>query len=222
MQPNTFFTIKRRRKKLFFRLSVFLLAFLCTVGTYGILRHVVHAAGADYIPLAPLPGTLGTECFEASCEVGKTATLQTYLPGIFKLAIGIAGVLAVIEIIIGGLQYMSTDAIGGKSAGRERITAAIGGLLLALGAYIILNTISPNFVNLNIDIKPVNVTTVETPKPGLPLCSTISSSPKKTCPYDNCATATSSLGALCGGLTVYPNSQACYTALGLCDSGPPS
>ena len=152
--------MKKSWKKLLPRLFLFLLASLCVIGVYGILRDVVHGAAGDYIPLAPLPGTLALD---------KTTSLKDYLPGIFKLAIGIAGVLAVIEIIVGGLQYMSTDAIGGKSAGRERVTAAIGGLLLALGAYIILNTISTNFVNLNITIKPVDITATE-PPPG-PKCS---------------------------------------------------
>ena len=142
--------MKHFPKKLSLRLSVFILASLGVVWLYSLfLQSIAHAVTGDYIPLAPLPGTV---------TAGGAATLETYLPGIFKLAIGIAGVLAVIEIIIGGLQYMSTDAIGGKQAGRERITAAIGGLLLALGAYIILNTISPNFVHLNINIEQVNVT----------------------------------------------------------------
>lgn len=155
--------LKKYHKKMLSRLFVFLLPLSFSVVIYGLLHFVAHAA-TDYTPLAPLPGTLS----------GDTTSLKDYLPGIFKLAIGIAGVLAVIQIIIGGLQYMSTDAIGNKNAGRERITAAIGGLLLALGAYIILNTISPNFVNLNINIKPVNVETVAPPpqcgRPGDPPC----------------------------------------------------
>lgn len=95
--------------------------------------------------LSPLPGTTGS------------TDLETYLPLVFNLAIGIAGVLAVIMIIIGGLQYMSTDAIGGKQEGKNRITAALGGLLLALVAYIILQTINPKLVNFNLPSVTVTV-----------------------------------------------------------------
>lgn len=101
----------------------------------------------NYVPLVDLPGT-GT-----SNAPGATVELSTYLPGIFKLSIAIAGALAVIMIVYGGVEYLSTDAISGKSEGKEKITNALIGLLLAIGSFIILNTINPATVEFDLTIK---------------------------------------------------------------------
>ncbi len=94
----------------------------------------------NYKPLIPLPiGPNGSN--ETPTELSK------YLPAMFQFFIGIAGVLAVVMIVIGGIQYMSTDAVYGKSAGKEKIAQALGGLLLAIVAWLILYSINPNLLN---------------------------------------------------------------------------
>lgn len=84
---------------------------------------------------------------------GGTATITTFLPGLFKLGIGIASALAVIYIIIGGIQYLSTDAIEKKSDGKDKINNALFGLILAISSYVLLNTINPKLVNLDLSIE---------------------------------------------------------------------
>ena len=79
----------------------------------------------------------------------------------FKFLIAIAGVLAVIMIVIGGVEYMSTDAVYGKSEGKNKITRALGGLLLALISWLILNTINPDTLNTALNIPNV-------PEQGIP------------------------------------------------------
>ncbi|MCA9356227.1 fibronectin type III domain-containing protein [Candidatus Nomurabacteria bacterium] len=102
----------------------------------------------EYCFLAPLPGF--SDKIDASFGFGD------YVNSLITLAIGIAIVLAILMIVIGGVQYMSTDAFSGKQEGRERITNALIGLVIALGAYTILNTISPNLVNFNVSVKTVS------------------------------------------------------------------
>jgi len=104
----------------------------------------------DYTVLAPLPGTL-------KVGTGWQTDLQTYLPGVFKLLIGLSAVFAVLMIVIGGFQYMFTDALSGKTAGRERIKNAIYGLVLVIGAWLILWTINPNLLTLNLNIESASV-----------------------------------------------------------------
>lgn len=99
------------------------------------------AYAQNYTPLAPIPGTVDSQ---------GQVDISNYIPRVFTTLIGIAGVLAVVMIVIGGIQYMSTDAILGKSEGKEKIKNALWGLLLALGAWAILYTINPNLLNLNI------------------------------------------------------------------------
>lgn len=103
----------------------------------------------QYTPLAPLPGTTNEE---------GAADIQTYIPGIFKLAIGIAGVLAVLMIIIGGVEYITTDAIQGKSEGKARIQNALWGLVLVLVSWILLYTINPKLTVFNLNVETTTST----------------------------------------------------------------
>jgi hypothetical protein len=69
-----------------------------------------------------------------------------YFNTIFKIAIALCGVLAVVMIVIGGVQYMGDESIFGKTEAKSRITSAILGLLIALGSWAILNTINPDLL----------------------------------------------------------------------------
>lgn len=113
----------------------------------------VFASNHEYTVLAPLPGT--TNCADNRLGADCKTTLQKYLPGVFKLAIGLSAVFAVLMIVLGGLQYMSTDAVQGKSEGKERIKNAIYGLVLVIGAWLILNTINPGLLNFNLNIEKI-------------------------------------------------------------------
>src|SRR5690606_22709225 len=62
-----------------------------------------------------------------------------------------AGILAVIMITLGGIQYMTTDAISGKTEGKAVITRALLGLMLALASWLILYTINPNILNFSLN-----------------------------------------------------------------------
>lgn len=97
-----------------------------------------------YTPLTVLPGTTNSE---------GQVTIDSYLPGIFNLTIGIAGVLAVLMILIGGVEYITTDAIQGKSDGKARIQNALWGLILVLVSWILLYTINPKLTVFDLTIK---------------------------------------------------------------------
>lgn len=75
-----------------------------------------------------------------------------------EVIIGILGLGAVIMIVIGGMSYMSAGGdIGKTGKAREQIWNAILGLLIALGSFIILNTINPNLLNVNPRIETVTL-----------------------------------------------------------------
>lgn len=97
-----------------------------------------------YTPLTVLPGTTNSE---------GQVTIDSYIPGIFNLTIGIAGVLAVLMILIGGVEYITTDAIQGKSEGKARIQNALWGLVLVLVSWILLRTINPKLTEFDLTIK---------------------------------------------------------------------
>jgi hypothetical protein len=136
----------------FFPKILFFFFVLISISNFSLL---IANAASDYQPLAPIPGFVDSPI--------STHDLNGYLNGMFKLGIAIAVGLAVVMIIIGGVQYMSTDAIGGKSDGRARITAAITGLVVALGSYMLLNTLDPNLLKTELTLQSVTGGTVGGP-----------------------------------------------------------
>ncbi len=125
-----------------------------------LLPTIVALAADDlsYTVLAPLP-CIGSD---QDCKTAATKTeLKDYIPGIFKLAIGLSAVAAVLMIVIGGFQYISSDAIMGKKDGKERIKNAVFGLVLVISAWLILNTINPNLLNINLNIESISTTALD-------------------------------------------------------------
>jgi hypothetical protein len=97
----------------------------------------------SYKLLAPLPGPEG---LIETYEVGADKQLTTYINTALQIFIGICAVLAVIMIVIGGLEYMTSELVSSKESGKSKITQAIFGLVLALGAWTILNQINPDLL----------------------------------------------------------------------------
>lgn len=97
-------------------------------------------------PLAPLPG------FSGNPDLGQ------WLESLFTILIVIAGILALIMIIVGGITYITSESFGDKGKGKSYIINAIVGLILALGSWVILNTINPDLAeDLNITIPGVSL-----------------------------------------------------------------
>ncbi|MBX4206525.1 pilin [Candidatus Parcubacteria bacterium] len=96
-----------------------------------------HALSAltDYNLLEPLP-------FDGN---GLTTTVNTgtYIAGLFRLVIALAGAIAVLRLIYAGIVYMSTDAFGKKEQAKNIIQETMMGLALTLGAWVIVATILP-------------------------------------------------------------------------------
>ena len=129
-----------------------------------------------YVLLAPLP--CPDNDVNCTVENGKSVlnsfkfnpninTLGAYLNLIIKIIIGLSAVLAVVMIVIGGMEYMTSELVSSKEAGKDRIRDAIFGLVLALGAYTLLFTINPDLLSTNINIpEALRVVTVNAPDGG--------------------------------------------------------
>jgi lipoprotein-anchoring transpeptidase ErfK/SrfK len=90
-----------------------------------------------------------------------------YFNIIFKIAIGLCGALAVVMIVIGGVQYMGDESIFGKTEAKSRITKAILGLLIALGSWALLNTVNPDLLGgKGVNIRQVSAEIVNLPDAG--------------------------------------------------------
>lgn len=91
---------------------------------------------------------------ELTVHIGETETvvdLADYIAVVYNYAVGIAGIIAAVMMMIGGFQYLMAGGDAGRvAAGKQKIKNAIVGLFLALSAFLILQTINPNIVKLEL------------------------------------------------------------------------
>lgn len=80
---------------------------------------------------------------------GDINILGNYINNLYLTAIGLSGLLAVIMIVAGAAYLTISGASPDKQKeGKSYITAALLGLMLLLGAFVLLNTINPELVEL--------------------------------------------------------------------------
>ncbi|HTL39776.1 MAG TPA: hypothetical protein VL306_03115, partial [Methylomirabilota bacterium] len=81
----------------------------------------------------------------------KLTALPQCINQVYKWSLGIGALLALLMTVIGGYYYMTSAGNAEQaSKGTEMIWGAIIGLVLLFGAYLLLNTINPDFVNLKV------------------------------------------------------------------------
>lgn len=79
-----------------------------------------------------------------------------YVYTVFTFALGIVGLAALAFLVYGGIRYiLSAGNPSALADAKDRMTAALIGVVLLLSSYLILNTIDPRLLQLTItDIKP--------------------------------------------------------------------
>lgn len=142
------------------------------------LPFLVHAQTPnDFVPLTTLPNLK---------EVAETNSLAPFLSQIYKICIGLAAVLAVLQLMRAGIMYMGGDSITEKKEARQLITLSIVGLILVLSPVIVFSVINPAILNLDIhtdNLKsgvgtasaPASSTPAQTNSATNPICSPFSS-----------------------------------------------
>lgn len=96
----------------------------------------------NFVPLSPDIENMGY----TPGQTGMTNLINKF----FGISIAIAAILAVIMVAIGGFKYMTNESAFRLGDAKEQITNAIIGLILVLAAVVILSTINPDIVNLNL------------------------------------------------------------------------
>ena len=116
-----------------------------------------------YTLLEPIPciGGVGTgqDCSNLKNGVATKVDVDQYIGYIFKISIAIAAALAVLRIIWGGFEYITSEIPGLKADAKETITNAILGLIFVLASYLILQTIDPRLVEVNTSLPPIKIET---------------------------------------------------------------
>ncbi len=105
--------------------------------------------GSGFVPITNFP---------AFTSYSASSSLTPFINNLYTYAIGIAAILAVIEIIWGGFLWMGSGAsVSSKEAGRSKITMAILGLVLVLSPYLILSILNPNMLSLRLGVTTMNI-----------------------------------------------------------------
>lgn len=100
---------------------------------------VLALAQEKFVPLVGIPGL----------DPNKSS-FQGYINALFTLAISVAAVLAVIKLIMAGVQYMFSEIPSVKSDAKGDIWGAILGLLIIIGSVTLLNTINTNLTSFDV------------------------------------------------------------------------
>ncbi len=108
-----------------------------------------------YSPLEPLPGL----------ENISTVDFASMLNLLFRVLITVGALFAVGTLVWGGIMYMTSGATGEIGEARKRMQAAIYGLLLLAGSWLILHTINPQLLNFSLSLDP-NATANQNITPG--------------------------------------------------------
>ncbi len=97
--------------------------------------------GPTFVPLTSIP---------VLHNFTATTSLPALLSYIYKICIGLAATLAVLQIMRAGVLYMGGDSITEKKEARALISTSIVGLILVLSPYIVFSIINPSILNLDI------------------------------------------------------------------------
>jgi hypothetical protein len=129
--------------------------------------NIPQAFAQGFVALSPINGLTDPE------TVNSSSNLAMFFNNLYKYLIGVAAVLAVIEIIWGGLEIATQDSITKNKDGKDRIRGAILGLVLVLSPVLVFSIINPNILNLSLNLKELKGPTTsptEPTKPVLPPC----------------------------------------------------
>ena len=107
-------------------------------------------AQSGFVPLAPIPGLTDI----SPTSVVNSSTLTNFFNNLYKYLIGLAAVIAVIQIIWAGLDiaYFHKDAVSVITDDKGKIYNAIFGLVLVLSPVLVFSIINPAILNLSLSL----------------------------------------------------------------------
>jgi len=105
------------------------------------LFDIVLAAASTYLWDVPLPPT-------PSGYLPSNLSFNSLVTYLYYWGLGIGGLLAFIRLTIAGIQWgASAGNVGSVKNAQDTIVSTVFGIILLLGAWLLLNTINPQIVN---------------------------------------------------------------------------
>jgi hypothetical protein len=107
--------------------------------------------GNAFVPVSDIP---------AFGKAGAAPSLPTFLNTLYTYCIGIAVVIAVLQLARAGITYTLADSLTSKEEARHLIGASVFGLILVLSPYIVFKIINPQILTLNIDVSGLQLNNI--------------------------------------------------------------
>lgn len=102
----------------------------------------VGTGKAEFVPLTNFP---------LFSNGASSRGISIFLNQLYQYVIGIAIILAVLEVVWGGFLWMGSGAsVTSKEAGKSKIGMALAGLLLVLSPYLVFQIINPRATSLKL------------------------------------------------------------------------
>ncbi len=95
-----------------------------------------------------LPTKDGGSSKAIAIEGGAVGIMKEYVGRVYLFGTGLVVVVAVIMLIVGGIEIMVVGGIASTDSGKQRITQALLGIVLVALSALILNWINPSFFQL--------------------------------------------------------------------------
>ncbi len=96
---------------------------------------------ATYQPMEPIPGT----------EAGQQSTFPQYVQALYKFGVWAVGIASLLMISVGGFMYFTSAGNNSKmEQAKNVIYDALYGLIAVLVAWVVLHTINPDLVNVDL------------------------------------------------------------------------
>jgi hypothetical protein len=116
-------------------------------------------AQETFVPLTSLPGLSDVE----SAGLVSGDTLPAFFNALYRLTIGVAAVLAIIQIIRAGIAFMTSEGSVSKNENAKSLLGnAILGILLVLSPVIVFSIINPDILKLDLNFEELQPTPKET------------------------------------------------------------
>jgi len=138
-------------KKILFIASIFFLLLS--------IPSALAASTQGFTALAPIPGLT-----DANSGVVNSKSLSDFFNNLYKYLIGLAAVLAVIQITWSGIKIATNrENVSTLMDSKGRITQSILGLVLVLSPVLVFSIINPNILNLSLNLPALDI------KSGIPI-----------------------------------------------------
>ena len=111
-------------------------------------KPALNSEPVEFTPQVTIPGSSFQAGVTSPLEA-STGPIARYISAIYNYGVGIVGILAALMLMIGGIIWLTAAGSSSKiEQAKSFIGSSLTGMALVLTAYILLNTINPDLVNL--------------------------------------------------------------------------